>query len=116
MESYKLTKKSKELLQSITGLLKLKQNIDATGPTKAEPLDKVSIDLIVRSLVLSKVGKKRGINGVYNWYKLPELLQIDLVKIFGNYIDGTPALVFLTIYVHDRILYQRGAGVSTSRV
>ena len=94
MSRYKLTKKSEELLQSLTGLIQLKENVDAGAPWNAKPLDDVSIDLIVRSLVLSKVGKEKGLNGGYNWYKLPEWLQIDLVKIFGNYMEHRPWFLY----------------------
>jgi hypothetical protein len=95
MHQYRLTTKSKELLQSLTGLMKLKQNVDGgKQPWNAQPLDQVSIDLIIRSLVLSKVGKEKGLNGGYNWYKLPEWLQIDLVKIFGNYMEHRPWFLY----------------------
>ena len=56
MSRYKLTQKSKELLQSLIGLMKLKENVDRSNPWNASQLDDVSIDLIIRSLVLSKVG------------------------------------------------------------
>ena len=94
MDQYKLTPKSKELLQSLVGLIRLKENIDGNSPLNANSLDDMSADLIIRSIVLSKIGKERGLNGAYNWYKLSEWLQIDMVKIFGNYMEHRPWFLY----------------------
>ena len=94
MDQYKLTQKSKELLQSLVGLMKLKENIEGNDSLKPKQFDEVSIDLIIRSLVLSKIGKEKGLNGGYNWYKLPEWLQIDMVKIFGSYMEHRPWFLY----------------------
>ena len=66
------------MLKSAIEVLKLEENKDD------------ALDSLIRCLKLAGITDKGGKNAEYTWFKLPEWLQVEIVKIFGSYMDHTP--------------------------
>ena len=75
---YNLTETSEKMLKSAVEVLKLEENKDD------------ALDSLIRCLKLAGITDKRGNHAEYTWFKLPEWLQVEIVKIFGSYMDYTP--------------------------